>query len=89
MRGSDVPNNPFFFAYVIVRNNSMHTLFIDQSRLTDALRKHLAGFYFKDYTAIEDDITAASGSSVVWVSPMSSYAIYNAVSNKVPPFVKI
>lgn len=88
MRGADVPNNPFFFAYVIVRNNSLHTLYIDQTRLTDALRNHLAGFQFKDYTAIESDITAASGSgSVVWVSPMSSYAIYNAVSNKVPSFV--
>lgn len=84
MRGADVPNNPFFFAYAIVRKNGPHTMYIEANRLKAELIQHLNGVQIKDYTAVESDIKAASDSgSIVWVSPMSSYAIYNAVSNKV------
>lgn len=84
LRGADVPNNPFFFAYAIVSANGPHTLYIDLNRLNDELREHLNGIQFKEYTSVESDIQAASEAGrTVWVSPMSSYSIYNAVTNKV------
>jgi hypothetical protein len=84
LRGSDVPNNPFFFAYVIVTNDNKHTLYIDQSRLDTHLREYLDPIQIKDYSAVNSDIQAASESGKkIWVSPMSSYSIYDSVKNKV------
>lgn len=83
LRGSDVPNNPFFFAYVIVTND-LHTLYIDLSRVDAHLREYLNPIQIKDYSAVNSDIQAASESGKkIWVSPMSSYSIYDSVKNKV------
>lgn len=84
MRASDVPNNPFFFAYAIITKNGPHTLYIEPSRITDELRRFLNGVQIKEYASVESDIRDSSTAGlIVWVSPMSSYAIYNAVTNKV------
>lgn len=83
MRGKDIPYNPMFFAYAIVNTDGNHTLYIDPSRINDALSKHLTGIKIRPYDTILADITQLSNSGKkIWVSPMSSYAVLNAVTNK-------
>jgi hypothetical protein len=73
------------FAYAIIsREGDTHYLYTDKSRIVPAIADHLSGLDIRDYTSITDDITTFSTEGKkLWVSPMSSYAIYNAVSNKV------
>lgn len=41
MRGSDIPFNPVFFAFLVITENSVH-LFIDKNKLTDEVVAHLS-----------------------------------------------
>lgn len=60
------------------------SLFINNSRLNDDIKQHLNGVIFHEYDQILKVITSLSESGKkVWISPMSSYAVYNAVVNKV------
>lgn len=83
LRAADIPYNPMFFAYAIVSKTNVQ-LFIDQNRLKDdELQNHLDGVDFKDYNQIEEMIKNYSDNGQkIWISPMSSYSIYNAVLNK-------
>jgi hypothetical protein len=59
-------------------------LYIDQSRLDQRLRQHLNGIEFRDYDKITDDIKEFNiQQKKIWISPFSSYAIYNAAQDKV------
>jgi hypothetical protein len=58
-------------------------IYIDPTRITDQLKTHLTGIQIKDYQSVFEDVTIFSRTKKVWVSPMSSYAIYKAVENKV------
>lgn len=81
LRAADIPYNPMFFAYAIVSKTNVE-LYIDQNRLTN-LTEHLNGVDTKDYNQIEEMIRNYSRNGLkIWVSPMSSYSIYNAVLNK-------
>jgi Xaa-Pro aminopeptidase len=83
LRARDIPYNPMFFAYAIVSNDGNHTIYIDPGRMTDNLTRHLNGVQIKDYNQITNDISQFSTKNKkIWISPMSSYAIYNAVTNK-------
>ena len=42
LRGNDIPYNPVFFSYATVTPNSA-TLYIDESKLNDQAKAHLAG----------------------------------------------
>ena len=83
MRGRDIPYNPMFFAYAIVSVDGNHRLYIDPSRIDANLTIHLSGITIRPYETILADITSFSNSGKkIWVSPMSSYAVLNAVTNK-------
>lgn len=82
LRASDIAYNPMFIAYAIVSNTSVE-LFINQTRLTEPIKKHLDGVIDKDYDQIIDAIKNYSAKEFkIWISPMSSYAIYSAVRNE-------
>lgn len=74
-----------FFAYLIVDAKSgEHRLFIDSARLNADLRSYLLGIKIQNYEDITGQIESLSRQNYkIWVSPFSSYAIYNAVTNKV------
>jgi len=78
LRGSDVPSNPFFFAYVIVTQNDIK-VYIEEERLTPAAKAQLATATLRPYNTsmlIEDIRTEADKSNAkIWLSPFSSYAM--------------
>ena len=68
-------------------NFTGHRFYLDQSRLTTAIRNHLGNdIETEDYDKVFVDLDRFSREGMkIWVSPMSSYAIYNAVTIKVSP----
>lgn len=85
MRGTDLPNNPMFYGYAIInKSGKNHKFYLDQSRLTEAIRSHLGSdIETQDYDQVFVDLDRFSREGMkIWVSPMSSYAIYNAVTIK-------
>ena len=77
------------FAYAIInQEGNSHRFYISPNRIDSTIANHLSGLEFKDYSKITDDITTFSNEGKkIWISPMSSFAIYNAVSNKVAPYI--
>lgn len=57
LRGNDIPYNPVFFSYAVVTPTST-TLYIDESKLPDNAKAHLAGIELRPYGSIFSDITA-------------------------------
>ena len=85
LRASDIPYNPMVFAYAIIHkeSNAQHEFYIDMERVDQKLRDHLNGAEIRDYTSITNDIRDYSEiGKKIWISPMSSYAIYGSVTNK-------
>lgn len=82
VRGSDVPANPFFFAFVIVTENAVK-VFVKDEKLTPEVRSHLTSAtilpynvsQFIDYIKAESNETNAK----IWLSPYASYAMKEAV----------
>lgn len=79
-----------FFSYAIISSNTdePHQFFINQTRSNfEQIRSYLsiANVEIKDYDAIRSGIK--SRNDIVWISPESSYYIYNAVDNKVRSIV--
>jgi hypothetical protein len=62
----------------------LNSLFIDKGRLDTKLQEYLLGIRLKYYEEITGELEMLSKDDLkIWVSPFSSYAIYNAVTNKV------
>lgn len=59
LRGSDIPYNPVFFSYAVVTPDDV-TLYVDDSKLGQDVRKHLGDVKIRPYEAIFEDITALS-----------------------------
>lgn len=89
MRGSDIPYNPMFFAYAIVNVNDAesHQLFISETRQNfDKTKEYLnaAKIEIKRYDSILDEIKRYNNrNDTIWISPESSFYIYNSVVDKV------
>lgn len=87
LRGSDIDYNPVFFAYVIVSTSSVY-LFIDESKLSDAVTEHFRSeklqVTVKPYDRVEDYVTACSLESdgKIWLSKHSSYNLHFLIPNK-------
>ena len=63
---------------------SFNSLFIEHGRLDTKLEEYLLGIRIKNYEDITGELEILSKDNLkIWVSPFSSYAIYNAVTNKV------
>lgn len=89
MRGKDIPYNPMFFGYALidaVQNN--HRLYIEEDKVTDSLKEYLTNgdvaVAIKKYQEVFQDLTQESSSGKkIWCSALSSYAIYNSITDKV------
>lgn len=80
-----------FFAYAIIHKDSdVHDMFINKTRITPQLDTYLNKTNFFDYETITDEITKYSNmDKKIWISPMSSFAIYNAVTKPVMFFFNL
>ena len=76
-----------FFAYAIIDTDST-SLYINSTRPKfQEIASYLKGINVRPYEAIIGDISlVSSGNNTIWISPASSYYIYNAVTNKVTIF---
>ncbi|XP_078052902.1 xaa-Pro aminopeptidase ApepP [Augochlora pura] len=80
-RGSDIPYNPVFFAYVILTLNDLH-LFIDKSSVSEKAQQQLidegvnAVYHpYDDVNAFLKEAAVASNEKI-WISNASSYALH-------------
>ena len=94
LRGSDIKYNPVFFAYVAITVNKVY-LFINESQITDQVRKHLTPdsqkfnvenlvVEFLPYKAIEGFLERCSRSSPpmrVWLSNQASQGLVSIVNS--------
>ncbi|CAG4959143.1 unnamed protein product [Colias eurytheme] len=92
LRGSDIPYNPVFFAYLIIRadiNENNVVLFWGNGTLSADVRAHLSSentqVVAKPYGEVFDYIrsmvsTLPQGSSI-WLSRDASHAVYSTVEN--------
>ncbi|KAF2715078.1 putative Xaa-Pro aminopeptidase P [Pleomassaria siparia CBS 279.74] len=63
LRGNDIPYNPVFFSYAVVTPSDA-TLYIDDSKLPQDVKQHLAGkVTIKPYDSVFDDVAALSAKS--------------------------
>ncbi|XP_076295222.1 xaa-Pro aminopeptidase ApepP [Lasioglossum baleicum] len=82
-RGSDIPYNPVFFAYVILTLNDLH-LFIDKSKVSEEAQQQLTDEGVNVVYHPYDDVyaflkeTAVASNEKIWISSGSSYAIHAA-----------
>ncbi|XP_033340803.1 xaa-Pro aminopeptidase ApepP [Megalopta genalis] len=80
-RGSDIPYNPVFFAYVILTLNDLH-LFIDKSKVSEKAQQQLIDEGVNVVYHAYDDInaflkeTAVASNEKIWISNASSYALH-------------
>ncbi|XP_063235388.1 xaa-Pro aminopeptidase ApepP [Bacillus rossius redtenbacheri] len=83
VRGSDIEFNPVFFSYVVVTNSQVH-LFVDESKISLAVRNHFNEEdlpvsihpYDKVSSFLSEQVNQLSGQGgKVWISSDSSYAL--------------
>lgn len=82
-RGSDIPFNPVFFAYVILTLKDVH-IFIDRSRLSqealEQLRKEGVDPIFHAYKDVhiymKELVSLCTDQDKIWISNKSSYALH-------------
>ncbi|KAJ1816644.1 hypothetical protein LPJ75_001960, partial [Coemansia sp. RSA 2598] len=84
LRGTDISFNPVFYAYVVVTADKV-TLFVNESKLTDAVRAHLKGIDIQPYEAIFGNVRAmASGDKTKLLAGSStSWALAQALGDSV------
>uniref|UniRef100_A0A0D9WWP6 Aminopeptidase P N-terminal domain-containing protein n=1 Tax=Leersia perrieri TaxID=77586 RepID=A0A0D9WWP6_9ORYZ len=73
MRGSDVPNSPVFYSYLIVEDTAA-TLFVDNNKVSEDVLEHLekAGVKLKPYEAILSDVERlAENGAKLWLDSSS------------------
>ncbi|XP_034179610.2 xaa-Pro aminopeptidase ApepP [Osmia lignaria lignaria] len=83
LRGSDIPYNPVFFAYVILTLDDLH-LFIDKSRLSEKAQQQLVDekvnvvyhSYEDIHTFLKEIANSCTNDEKVWISNGSSYALH-------------
>ncbi|XP_053977342.1 xaa-Pro aminopeptidase ApepP [Hylaeus volcanicus] len=83
LRGSDIPYNPVFFAYVILTLDDLH-LFIDKSRLSEEAQQQLTGegvnivyhSYEDVHTFLKQTASSCTNNEKIWISNGSSYALH-------------
>jgi hypothetical protein len=74
-----------FFAYAIISGvGNNHILYTNTNRPNfQQISEYLRDIKIKQYQEITTDLSLLSAkNTTIWVSPLSSYAIYNAVVNK-------
>ncbi|KAJ2703069.1 hypothetical protein FB645_004061 [Coemansia sp. IMI 203386] len=85
LRGTDITFNPVFYAYVVLTADKV-TLFIDQRKLTDAVRAHLQGVEIQPYDAVFSNVRAmaeANSKLRLLAGPSTSWALAQALGDSV------
>lgn len=82
-RGSDIPYNPVFFAYVILYKNQIH-IFVNDIRLSIEAQTQLIEekvkytiYPYEDVNIFLKKIDFNNGKNKVWISNNSSYALHS------------
>ncbi|KAJ2774648.1 hypothetical protein IWQ56_000489 [Coemansia nantahalensis] len=82
LRGSDIDYNPVFFAYAVVSKTGA-TLYVNEAKLTDSVRRHLEGVAVRPYQAIFGELRAMSASvgaeKKLLAGPTASWALVQAL----------
>uniref|UniRef100_A0A1L8E2Y5 Putative xaa-pro aminopeptidase n=1 Tax=Nyssomyia neivai TaxID=330878 RepID=A0A1L8E2Y5_9DIPT len=87
LRGSDIPYNPVFFAYLIITLDDIY-LFIDNKKLPNDFsayeKANNVKINIKPYDMIEGFIGELVGKSTgkFWISPVSSFSLNNIIPEK-------
>lgn len=87
MRGTDIPYNPIFFAYVIVTQKNIH-FFVDSSKLPPTYEQHFQDNNIQVTVEPYNQITNVlkelinGSTSKVWINWQSSYALTSLVPEK-------
>lgn len=78
LRGSDVPFNPVFAAYLMIGIDGKTTLFIESAKVTDEVKEYLreGGVSLKEYSEVWTYIRQKQwGEGKVIISPNTPYAV--------------
>ncbi|KZC14975.1 PREDICTED: xaa-Pro aminopeptidase 1 [Dufourea novaeangliae] len=83
LRGSDIPYNPVFFAYVILTLNELH-LFIEKSRVNEEAQQQLTDegvnvvyhAYNDIHVFLKEIASSCTSDEKIWISNGSSYALH-------------
>lgn len=77
LRGSDVPYNPVFFAFAVVRLDEVR-LYVNAAQVTEDVQKHLGSLVtVRPYEAFYTDLTQLGGQ--VLISKQASWAVHQAL----------
>ena len=87
LRGSDVECNPVFLAHLLIEAEGHATLFVDRSKLSDALVGALAadGFGLADYASVTDALRELGAPQSLL---LDAHRVVCAVADAVPPGVR-
>ena len=83
LRGSDIPYNPVFFAYVVIPAKECPAVYLNSTQLTKDARKSLFKVTVKPYDSIFSDLTALSDSRVCFGSSASYRLVNSARKNTI------
>ncbi|CAK9807708.1 Xaa-Pro aminopeptidase ApepP [Anthophora quadrimaculata] len=83
LRGSDIPYNPVFFAYVILTLDELH-LFVDKNRVDQKAQQQLIDeevnaiyhSYESIHTFLKQIASSCTNDEKIWISNGSSYALH-------------
>ncbi|KAG9478175.1 hypothetical protein GDO78_013271, partial [Eleutherodactylus coqui] len=87
LRGQDVPNNPFFYSYSLLTNDSIR-FFVNVSRITDSVHTYLntncpasTCVQILDYEKVRETVTDyVKGEVKVWIgSKYTNYGLYEVI----------
>ncbi|CAN2390664.1 X-prolyl aminopeptidase (aminopeptidase P) 2 [Pristimantis euphronides] len=90
LRGQDVPNNPFFYSYSLLSNDSIR-FFVNVSRITDSVRTYLSTncsgpecVQILDYEKVRETVTDyVKGDVKVWIgSKYTNYGVYEVIPKR-------
>ncbi|MCL1998415.1 MAG: aminopeptidase P family protein [Turicibacter sp.] len=83
MRGDDIPQTPVFFAFLLISEKSAK-LFVEKSKITDKLAKHLKDFEICEYERAFDVVKKECEGKTVLYSPNSTNVqLFNALPKTV------
>jgi len=88
LRGSDIPYNPVFYAYVVITNSGV-AVFIDDQKLTPAINSHLSSGlsvtlhpYEKIFSFLEQLVSKSTKDDKYWITHTTSHSISSLVPDK-------
>ena len=80
IRGDDINHTPFCLAYALLSKDNSCTLFIDENKLTEEVKAHLAGVKIKPFST--EQILAACHNKLIQLDPARTpFALANNIVN--------